>query len=39
MYEVALYFSSKSIESPYDKLKRIILNDCANRYYSRLEAV
>ncbi len=29
-YEVTLHFSSTSTENPYDKLKRIILNDCAN---------
>ncbi len=28
-YEVTLHFSSTSTENPYDKLKRIILNDCA----------
>ncbi len=26
-YEVTLHFSSTSTENPYDKLKRIILND------------
>ncbi len=29
-YEVVLHFSSTSTENPYDKLKRIILNDCTN---------
>lgn len=29
-YEVTLHFSSTSTEKPYDKLKRIILNDCTN---------
>lgn len=27
-YEVSLYFSRTSTESAYDKLKRIIINDC-----------
>ena len=29
-YEVTLHFSSTSTENPYDKLKRIILNDCTD---------
>ena len=29
-YEVTLHFSNTSTEKPHDKLKRIILNDCAN---------
>lgn len=29
-YDVTLHFSSTSTENPYDKLKRIILNDCTN---------
>ncbi len=28
VFEVTLHFSSTSTENPYDKLKRIILNDC-----------
>lgn len=30
VFEVTLHFSSTSTENPYDKLKRIILNDCTN---------
>lgn len=30
-YEVTLHFSSTSTENPYDKLKRIILNNCTDR--------
>ncbi|MCI9125282.1 MAG: hypothetical protein HFH35_14690 [Eubacterium sp.] len=30
VFEVTLHFSSASTENPYDKLKRIILNDCTN---------
>ena len=30
VFEVTLHFSSTSTENPYDKLKRIILNDSAN---------
>ncbi len=30
VFEVTLHFSSTSTENPYDKLRRIILNDCTN---------
>ena len=30
VFEVTLQFSSTSTENPYDKLKRIILNDSAD---------
>lgn len=30
VFEVTLHFSSTSTENPYDKLKRIILNDSAD---------
>ncbi len=30
VFEVTLHFSSTSTENPYDKLRRIILNDSIN---------
>lgn len=36
-YEVTLHFSSTSKENPYDKLKRIILNDCTMLKKTRMK--
>ena len=30
VFDVTLHFSSTNTENPYDKLKRVILNDCIN---------
>lgn len=33
-YDVSLYFSKTSTETAYDKLKRIIVNDCIHKEIS-----